>query len=117
MDNLDTCRLNVNHSPTNMSGYDFINEVSLFNNKKNAYSHISSKPHKFCFCEKNKINYTRKSISIIVPPGRIFSVSVAGVGVMDKAVPLGHYSLYTSTDDIELIGKNYSYKKNNFSVV
>ena len=83
---LEVCRVQINDVQSNMSGYEYLKTMCIFNNHSNENSLISSKPLKICLCEEGKPKCS-KSHTINIVPGRVFNISVVSVGQLNMPVP------------------------------
>ena len=83
---LDTCKVSINNTKSNILGYQFFNMVSSYYNHTNISLSISSFARRLCFCEKGIHNCSKEYKKLIIPPGQTFNISVIGVGYFNRSV-------------------------------
>ena len=105
---LDRCRVYINNTKSNITGYQFFHIVSSHYHHTNISLSITSFPRYFCFCENGAYNCSIESKELIVPPGKTFNISVVGVGLFNKPVPSRAETNFRNFYNTEIRRKHYS---------
>ena len=105
---------------TDVSGYNNINNITTFiNNSQNNISCISSNPRRLCFWEGEEYDCSVETKHLSVPPGKIFNISVIGIGTLDLPVPTGPLYFHSYNEDTTICKTFYNintYKEYNYNI-
>ena len=110
-DNMDNCRVHINNISSNMTGYEFLQNVSTHYNHTNTSLSVSSNPRCLCFCKKEAHDCSIHSKQFNVPQGRSFKIYVVDRGVFEMPVPAKAAHSFERFENIDLFRRQYNFHK------
>ena len=109
--NLDNCNYMIANTLSEMNGLNFLKKVSTFSHTQHDNSSISSHPLHMCFCEAElpRCTHDNNKITLSIPHGRTFVLSVVAVGQNHAPVPseILHSFVSNSSAELRWLTSNY----------
>ena len=106
---LELCRVQINDIQSSMSGYQFLQNVSVVHLLPNDISNISSKPLRLCQCVNNMPNCSQNvHFNKTTVAGRTFNLSVMAVGQLDMPENANIVYIFNSSNGSEIQPQSYN---------
>lgn len=84
---LEFCSVEVNGAQTEISGYEFVQDVATINLVNGSVSFVASDPLSVCICINEKPDCSMGNIQLVTQRGKMFNISLIAVGQLRMPVP------------------------------